>query len=148
VSKQKTILVVESKLPLLKKIKEGFEEKKFNVISARNVEQVFNAMPRKKVGKILTIENIERALKHLENLKKVDAIWLDHNLLGKENGIDFVRKFKANGGSWSKIPIFVISNTESSETIKSYVDLGISKYYIKSNHKLDTIIKDIDYLVK
>ena len=81
---------------------------------------------------------------HLEDLEQVDAIWLDHNLLGKENGLDFVKKFKANGGRWNNIPIFVISNTEGSKTIKSYINLGVSKYYVKSNHRLDEIIKDIN----
>ena len=145
--KKKTILVIEDERPLLEVVNEKLLDNGFGVITARSVDQVFNAMLEKKGLGIIATQNIKQALEHLENLEKVDAIWLDHNLLGKENGIDFVKKFKANGGRWSKIPIFVISNTESSETIKSYVDLGISKYYVKSNHKLDTIIKDIDSLV-
>lgn len=50
---------------------------------------------------------------------------------------------KIHGGKWKKIPIFVVSNSEGSKTIKAYVELGISKYYVKSNHRLDEIIKDI-----
>jgi CheY-like chemotaxis protein len=141
---KKTILVIEDERPLLEVVNEKLLENGFGVITARSVDQVFNAMLDKNNLGIIAASNIKQALDHLENLEQVDAIWLDHNLLGKENGIDFVKKFKANGGRWNKIPIFVISNTESSETIKSYVDLGISKYYVKSNHKLDSIINDIN----
>ena len=143
-NKKKTILVIEDERPLLEIVNEKLLDNGFGVITARSVDQVFNAMLDKNGLGIIAAQTIKQALDHLENLELVDAIWLDHNLLGKENGIDFVKKFKANGGRWSKIPIFVISNTESSDTIKSYVDLGISKYYVKSNHKLDSIIKDIN----
>jgi len=92
---------------------------------------------------IISAKSIQQALDHLEDLENIDAIWLDHNLVGKENGLDLIKKIKANGGHWKKIPIFVVSNTENSKTIQSYVELGVSKYYVKSNFKLDEIIKDI-----
>jgi CheY-like chemotaxis protein len=141
---KKTILVIEDERPLLEIVNEKLIEKGFGVITARSVDQVFNAMLDKNGLGVIAATTIKQALDYLENLEQVDAIWLDHNLIGKENGIDFVKKFKANGGRWNKIPIFVISNTESSETIESYVNLGVSKYYVKSNHKLDEIIKDIN----
>ena len=141
---KKTILVIEDERPLLEIVNEKLIEKGFGVITARSVDQVFNAMLDKNGLGVIAATNIKQALDYLEKLEQVDAIWLDHNLIGKENGIDFVRKFKANGGRWNEIPIFVISNTESSSTIESYVNLGVSKYYVKSNHKLDEIIKDIN----
>jgi DNA-binding response OmpR family regulator len=136
--------VIEDERPLLEIVNEKLVEKGFGVITARSVDQVFNAMLDKNGLGVIAVTNIKQALEYLENLEQIDAIWLDHNLIGKENGIDFVKKFKANGGRWNKIPIFVISNTESSETIKSYVNLGVSKYYVKSNHRLDEIINDIN----
>ena len=63
--------------------------------------------------------------------------------MGKENGLDLVKKIKANGGRWKSIPIFVVSNSDGNQTISSYMKLGISKYYVKSNYKLDEIIEDI-----
>ena len=143
-TKNKTILVIEDERPLLEIVNTKLENDGFGVITARSVDQVFNAMLEKNGLGIIAADNIKQALEYLDNLEKVDAIWLDHNLIGKENGLDFVKKFKANGGHWKNIPIFVISNTENSETIKSYVNLGISKYYVKSNHRLDEIIKDIN----
>jgi len=144
INKKKTILVIEDERPLLEVVNSRLVKKGFGVITARSVDQVFNAGLEKNGLGIIASQSIEEALRYLEDLEKIDAIWLDHNLLGKENGLDFVKKLKDNGGKWKKIPIFVISNTENTKTIKSYVNLGVSKYYIKSNNKLDEIIKDIN----
>ena len=147
--RNKTILVIEDERSLLEVVDSRLKKKGFGVMTARSVDEVFNAGLDEKGLGIIAASSIKQALSYLENLEKVDAIWLDHNLLGKENGFDLVKKIKANGGKWKKIPIFVVSNTEKEDTIKSYVNLGISKYYVKSNHKLDDIIKDInEYLGK
>ncbi len=142
--KKKTILVIEDERPLLKVVNDKLKKSGYDVINARSVDQVFDVILETNGLGIIAASNIRQALDHLEDLEQVDAIWLDHNLLGKENGLDFVKKFKANGGRWNNIPIFVISNTEGSKTIKSYINLGVSKYYVKSNHRLDEIIKDIN----
>ena len=141
--KKKTILVIEDERALLNAVNTKLEKGGFGVIAARSVDQVFNAGLEKKDFDVVTTNTVMQALEYLEDLKNIDAIWLDHNLLGKENGLDFVKKLKANGGQWRKIPIFVVSNTESSRIIQSYINLGISKYYVKSNHRLDEIITDI-----
>ena len=141
---KKSILVIEDERSLLDVVNSRLTKKGFSVVTARSVDQVFNATLEENGMSIIAASTIEQALKYLEDLENVDAIWLDHNLVGKENGLDFVKKFKANGGHWEHIPIFVVSNTEGTETIESYINLGVSKYYIKSNHKLDEIIKDID----
>lgn len=118
----KTILVIEDERPLLEAIKAKLEKNGFNVVTARSVEQ---------------------GLDYLEDLERVDAIWLDHYLLGKEDGLDFVTKLKSHNGKWKQIPIFVVSNTASPAKVQSYIRLGISKYYVKAEHRLDAIIKDI-----
>ncbi len=141
--KQKTILVIEDERPLLEAINAKLEKNGFSVIGARSVEQAFGVELGKKGMGAITIQNIEQALKYLEDLEHVDAIWLDHHLLGNEDGLDFVKKFKANGGRWGKIPVFVVSNAASPKTIKSYAESGVNKYYVKSNHRLDEIVEDI-----
>src|ERR1035437_2641944 len=141
-TKKKTILVVEDERPLLEVVNMRLKKNGFGVMTARSVDQVFNANLQKNDLGIIAATSIKQALDYLENLEQIDAIWLDHNLLGKENGLDFVKKFKSNGGRLSTVPIFVVSNTEGSETVRSYVNFGISKYYIKSNYRLDEIIKD------
>lgn len=139
----KTVLVLEDERPLLDAINAKLENNGFQVITARSVEQTFNANLEKSAQGIMTVAKIQQALDYLESLERVDAIWLDHHLFGKEDGLDFVKKFKANGGRWNKIPIFVVSNAASPKTVRSYMDAGVSKYYVKSDHRLDEIIEDI-----
>ena len=135
---KKTILVIEDERSLLKAIRIKLEKNDFQVITSRSVERAFST-PIKDV----TISSVEVALKHLEELEQVDAIWLDHDLLGEEDGLDFVTKFKGNGGKWSRVPIFVVSNTASADLVKTYAKLGVKKYYVKAEHRLENIIKDI-----
>jgi CheY-like chemotaxis protein len=141
--KKKTILIIEDERPLLEVVNTKLKKNGFGVIATRSVDQVFNANLEKNGLGIISVKNIRQAIDYLEDLEHIDAIWLDHNLLGKENGLDLVKKIKANAGRWKKIPIFVVSNSEDQKTIQSYVELGISKYYVKSNYRLDEIIRDI-----
>lgn len=117
-----TILVVEDEKPLLEAIRLKLENNSLKVVSARTAEQ---------------------AVGYLKDLEKVDAVWLDHYLLGKETGLDFVAQLKSDGSVWKNIPIFVVSNTATADKIQTYMRLGISKYYTKSNTRLDTVVSDI-----
>ena len=65
-------------------------------------------------------------------------------MLGKENGLDFVIKLK-NTEKWQKIPIFVVSNTASDGNVSSYIRLGVTNYYTKSDYDIKQIITDIEY---
>lgn len=118
---QKTILVVEDEKSLLEAIHIKLEKSGFGVVTARTAEQAYGLM---------------------EDLANIDIIWLDHYLLGKENGLDLVAKIK-NDEKYKNIPIFIVSNTASAEKVQSYINLGVNKYYIKSNYRLDNIIEDI-----
>ena len=142
--KEKTILVIEDDRPLLEVINAKLEKSGFGVIAARSVEEAFNAKLDKSGLGAVTVRSIKQALEYLESLERVDAIWLDHNLLGEEDGLDFAKKFKANGGRWSEIPVFVVSNAASPKIVQSYARVGISKYYVKSDHRLDEIVSDIE----
>ena len=142
-STKPTILVVEDELPLLKVITDKLEKDGFAVLTSRSVERAFSTELADADTGTISMSSVELALKYIEDLEKVDAIWLDHNLLGSEDGLDFVTKFKANGGKWSEIPIFVVSNTSSRELVATYAKLGVSHYYIKAEHRLDAIIADI-----
>lgn len=145
---KKTVLVIEDERPLLEAINAKLEKSGFTVISARSVEEAFNANLKKNSAGAITIGSIEQALDYLESLEKTDAVWLDHHLLGNEDGLDFVKKFKANGGRWNKIPVFVVSNAASPKTIRAYTKAGVSKYYVKSDHRLDEIIAEIESFLK
>lgn len=119
---KKKILVVEDERPLVEAIKAKLEKNDFTVV---------------------TVGGVDQSLESLQKLKKIDAIWLDHYLLGKKNGLDLVTILKAQDGKLAKIPIFVVSNTTSPDKVQSYLKLGVSKYYVKAEHRLDEIIMEI-----
>ncbi len=126
-TKAKIILVIEDEQPLLEAIKLKLEKNGFVVTSSRSCQQ---------------------ALGYLKDLERIDAIWLDHYLLGKEDGIDFVTQVKNHSEQWKKIPIFVISNTASPENVQSYIKLGISKYFVKTENQLDNIVTEIKSILE
>lgn len=119
----KNILVVEDERPLLEAIRTKLEIGGFKVVTARSVEEAFN---------------------HIEDVK-IDAVWLDHYLLGKESGLDFVVKCKEKNSKYKNIPIFVVSNTASPDKVKKYIQLGVSNYYTKAEKRLEDIVNDIKY---
>lgn len=138
-----TILVIEDDRALLAVIRAKLEKEGFHVITSRSVERAFSAEIVKSIGSGISMSSITRALAHIEELERVDAIWLDHNLLGSDNGIDFVTKLKANGGHWKEISIFVVSNTSDPALVKQYKELGVPNYYVKAEHALVSIVSDI-----
>jgi len=93
---------------------------------------------------VLTASNVDEGLYKMESADGVDVIWLDHYLLGKENGLDFVVKLK-NHEEWKSIPIFVVSNSSGSDSIQSYMRLGVNQYYTKADYDLGQIVRDIEY---
>jgi DNA-binding response OmpR family regulator len=119
-AKKHTILVIEDERPLQEAITKKLEISGFDVISSRTAEQ---------------------AIGYLGDMP-IAAIWLDHYLIGKENGLDFVAEIK-NHPEWKSIPVFVVSNTASPDKVHTYMQLGIDKFYTKANFRLDEIIGDI-----
>jgi DNA-binding response OmpR family regulator len=123
---KKTILVIEDERPLAKVIKDKLEHAGFEVLTARTVDQ---------------------GLEYMEEVSPIDAVWLDHYLFGEKTGLDFVAKLKCFDSKWRQIPIFVVSNTASTDNLQSYIRLGVNKYSVKSDHRLDEMTKEIkDYL--
>src|SRR5438552_7781270 len=108
-NKKPEILVVEDETSLVKAIKKMLSVSGFEAITARSV---------KEAGVLL------------EKNPRVRAIWLDHYLLGQEDGMDLVISLN-NDKRRKKIPVFVVSNSTSAEKLKSYVKLGVNKYYAK-----------------
>jgi len=121
-----TLLVIEDEQPLLEAIRLKLGHSGFEVVTARSVEQAFG---------------------YLQDGVKIDAVWLDHYLLGKETGLDFVAKIKEDAQLRS-LPIFIVSNSGAPDKKQSYLRLGAVKYYVKSDHRLDGIIGDIQAHLK
>jgi DNA-binding response OmpR family regulator len=116
------VLVLEDEKPLLDAIRIKLENCGFEPLTCRSVEQAMNYLQDKDIN--------------------ISVVWLDHYLLGKETGLDFVAKLKGSE-QWKEIPVFVVSNTASQDKVHSYLGLGINKYYTKSDYKLEQIINDI-----
>ncbi len=115
-----TILVLEDDRSLADIIKTKLEMEGFNVFVVDTVQKGIDALKQ----------------------NKVDFIWLDHYLLGGENGIAFVRKI-SKVEDWSQIPIFVVSNNMNTEDMGEYLSLGVTKYYLKSDNRIDDIVTDL-----
>lgn len=121
-SHNKKILVIEDEKPLLDAISDKLSSQHFDVVTARTVEQAKN---------------------HVMDIGKIDAIWLDHYLLGEEDGLDFVAWCREENKSCQTTPIFVVTNTAGVEKKSTYLELGASEYFIKAEHRLDEIITRI-----
>lgn len=139
----KTILVIEDDAALLAAISAKLQKANFIVITARTVDSVFTLQFMQEPDTVMSPDVINDALTHLLSLENIDAVWLDHNLIGEEDGIDFIVKFKANGGVWNTIPIFVVSNSANPDLIKTYAEIGINHYYLKAEHRLEEIVSNI-----
>ena len=122
VIKNKTILVLEDELSLRGAIKTKLELEGFDMVA---------------------VDSADRALEFLSDGLKIDAVWLDHYIIGKKSGLDFATKLRQNK-LWKNVPIFVVSNTVSPDKIQAYHDLGVHGFYTKVNFRLDQIIEDIE----
>jgi DNA-binding response OmpR family regulator len=117
----KTILVVEDKVSLGNAMTKKFELNDFEVFQ---------------------VDNFSDALEALKN-NPIDAVCLDHQLIGEKSGLDLVTEMKKEDNDWKKIPVFVLSNTATPENIHAYTQLGVDKYYTKSNVSLESIVEDV-----
>jgi response regulator of citrate/malate metabolism len=123
----KIVLVVEDDLALQFAIKKKLELNGFMVLTARSVAE---------------------ARAHLEKNKVIDAIWLDHYLLGPEDGLNLVDYLKKENSPWKKTPLFVVSNTATPEKVQTYIRYGVTKYYVKANCSLVQIITDLKHYLE
>lgn len=123
---EKIILVIEDEVPLLEAIKRKLETRGFEVLTAASTEQ---------------------AMGYLEDVGKVDLIWLDHYLFGKEPGLLFVAELK-NDAKWKDIPVFVVSNASGPEKKQAYLSLGVDKYYTKVDFRLEDICNEIERFLR
>lgn len=122
-----SILVVEDEIPLLDVITRKLENAGLDVVSARSVDQ---------------------ALDYLENMESISAVWLDHYLLGRDDGLVLVAQLKNDDSPYKSIPVFVVSNTASDNKVHQYLSLGIDKYFVKAENALDKIITSILIAIK
>jgi len=117
----KTILVVEDEVEIIGFIVKKLEDGGFRVVTVKTVDEALDVLSK----------------------NRIDALWLDHHLVGEKNGFDLVVELKSNEKLWGKIPVFVVSNTAGPDDIQSYLELGIDKYFVKSNATLGQIVDEL-----
>lgn len=123
----KTILIVEDELPIVEVVRFTMTKKKMDTVTAKGVAQ---------------------AIEYIHQIPEIDAVWLDHYLLGKEGGLDFMRHLHDHDAS-RKLPVFVVTKSSSPEKQKAYADLGAVAFYVKIEHHLADIVQGIkSYLEK
>jgi DNA-binding response OmpR family regulator len=118
---KKVVLIVEDERPLLKAIGAKLTQAGFDIVTATTANQGLNM---------------------LSDVEHIDAIWLDHYLPEGKSGLEFLTEMKQSD-AWKHIPVFVVTNTASSENKFSYLQLGVDKYFVKADMRLDEIVKEI-----
>ncbi|MDH5442410.1 MAG: response regulator [Candidatus Nomurabacteria bacterium] len=124
----KTILLVEDDMALQRVAKDKLVISGFNVLTATNVPDAMTAMQNSSIE------------------SPINAIWLDHYLTGEQSGLDLM-SFLRTSPSNQNLPVFLITNTASSDKIHEYTNLGIKKYFIKSDYGLQEIISEITTVI-
>ena len=117
----KKVLIVEDEKPLQLAVKLKLEKKGIVTLTARSGDE---------------------AWQHLKQDPEIEAIWLDHYLLGEVSGLDIAARVK-DDQTLKNIAIFVVSNTATDEKVKSYLHLGVDKYYTKAHTVLDKVVDEV-----
>lgn len=119
IADKKTVLVVEDDTALRNVLKDKLEGAGFSVLSAKDGEEGFKIAVK----------------------KKPDLILLDV-IMPKLDGLAMLKKLR--GGSWGKtVPVLLLSNDTDPEHISDTLKNNASDYLIKSDWKLDDVIKRI-----
>lgn len=106
------------------------------------LEAIGNKLAKKGISATLCAEG-RQGLDVLAKSKELPkAIWLDYYLKDM-NGLAFVEAVKQNP-KWASIPIIVVSNSASSPKVSSMIALGVNKYLLKAQYRLEDIINIIN----
>ena len=91
--------------------------------------------------KVLNAKSYDEAIEYLEKNKNIKAVWLDHWLHGKKTGLDVLRYIKEQE-HFKNLPVFVVSSS-GDEWSRQYEELGVTRYFVKSDFLMGTILKEI-----
>ena len=117
--KTTTVMVVEDEILLLEAAKRKLEHEGITVLPCPSGEE---------------------ALKYVKkpDAPIPDAIWLDYYLKDM-NGLAFMQAIKTDP-KWADIPVIVVSNSASPDKVHNMLALGVHKYILKAQYRLDEII--------
>jgi len=118
------ILIIEDEATLRKTMSEYLVAEKFEAIEA----------PDGEIG-------LEEAKKEMPDLILLDII------LPKKNGYEVLEELKKDEKT-KKIPVILLTNLESTEDIEKAFEKGAVTYLVKSDYRLEDIIKKIKETLK
>ena len=113
----KKILIVEDEAPLLKILSDRFKQEGFMVLEALDGES-----------------GLQLALKEIPDLILLDII------MPKMDGMELLRKLRSNPIG-ANIEVILLTNLGDSSKILEGKDLRVTDYLIKSNFKIDDVVK-------
>lgn len=125
-TKKLSVMVIEDEPLLLRAIGKKLELTGLDVVSCTSGKQ---------------------AVDYLGNLPELpDAIWLDY-YLPDMNGLEFMTKVKASP-KWAAIPVLVVSNSAGPNKVQSMLALGVKKYILKAEYRLEEIVDIVQELME
>ncbi|HRY82726.1 MAG TPA: response regulator [Candidatus Moranbacteria bacterium] len=119
----KKILIIEDEETLQKALTQYLREEKFETISAMDGEK-----------------GIELAVSGMPDLIILDII------LPKKDGFQVLEEIKKNEKT-KNIPVVLLTNLESMDDIQKAFDKGATTYLVKSEYKLEDIVKKINEIL-
>lgn len=118
------------------------DEKKYAIMVVEDEELLLMAIGKKLTLNgfdVVSCKNGTQALDYLKSMdRKPDAIWLDYYIKDMD-GIMFMNEMKKLPLA-EFIPVMVVSNSASDEKIHNMLALGVKKYLIKAQYRLDDLI--------
>lgn len=118
--KKEKILIVEDEAPLLNVLDKKFKQEGYETILAKD------------------------GRKGLEMAKseQPDLILLDI-LMPKMDGLEMLKRLRASVDGGRDIPVFCLTNLSEMENISEAVQIGVSGYLVKTDWKLDEVVKKV-----
>jgi len=117
----KTLLIVEDEVPMLIALVDKFTREGFRVLQARNGE-----------------EGLESALRDHPDLILLDII------MPKMDGITMLEKLNQSADPWGKkIEVIFLTNLSDISNIEKVSQLGTNEYLVKSDWKIEDVVKKV-----
>jgi DNA-binding response OmpR family regulator len=121
---KKRILIIEDETTLQRALTEYLTAEGFDVTSALDGEEGLN----------------------MAKTKNPDLVLLDI-ILPKKDGYEVLSEIKKDE-KLKKVPVVLLTNLEAAEDIDRAFDAGATTYLVKSNYKLEDVVKKIKELLK
>lgn len=118
------ILIIEDEAALRNTMADFLKEEKFEAISAGDGEA-----------------GVQLAKKEMPDLVLLDII------LPKKDGFEVLKELK-NDEKTKKIPVILLTNLESPEDVEKAFAQGATTYLVKSNYRLEDVVKKIKEILK